>query len=119
MALGFSAETLVFRKYLDILIDSISGESHKELEIDNTTMETFRNIETILKTTSLSQLNYITTSFTLSKSAIDLVVNKYGNQLNSQFISPDLFDSRKHFDKVVKISKERDKNKKSKMYPSK
>lgn len=91
MALGFSAETLALRKYLDILIDSISGESHKELEIDNTTMETLKNIETILKTTSLSQLNYIATSYRLSKSAIDLVVSKYGNQLNKNFLSPDVF----------------------------
>jgi hypothetical protein len=79
LALGFSAETLAFRKYLDILIDSISGESHRELEIDNSTMETLKNIETILKTTSLSQLNYIASSYKLSKSAIDLVIGKYGN----------------------------------------
>lgn len=54
MASGFCAEIIVFRKYLDILIDSISSEGHKQLEIDNSTMETFRNIETILKTVSLS-----------------------------------------------------------------
>lgn len=59
MALGFSAETIAFRKYMDILVDSIAGEGQKELEIDNTTMETFKNIEVTLKTISLSELNYI------------------------------------------------------------
>lgn len=54
MATGFCAEILVFRKYIDILIDSITSEGHKEIEIDNTTMETLSNIETILKSTSLS-----------------------------------------------------------------
>jgi hypothetical protein len=50
MAHGFCAEILVFRRYIDILVDSITGESsRKELEIDNSTMETFKNIETILK----------------------------------------------------------------------
>ena len=54
MAVGFASESIVFRKYLDILVDSISGEAHKELEIDSTTMETFKNIEMIIKTISLS-----------------------------------------------------------------
>ena len=54
MAQGFCAEMLVFRKYLDILMDAIAGEGHKELEIDNSTMETLRNIEAILKSVALS-----------------------------------------------------------------
>jgi hypothetical protein len=54
MAKGFCSEMLVFRKYLDILIDSISGDGHREIEIDNSTMDTLKNIEAILKSISLS-----------------------------------------------------------------
>lgn len=91
MASGFCSEIIVFRKYIDILVDSISGEGQKELEIDGTTMETLKNLETILKTISLSQLTYIASNYNLAKSAIDLVVNKFGSQLKSDFISPDKF----------------------------
>jgi len=87
MATGFCAEIIVFRKYLDILIDSISGEGHRELEIDNSSMETFRNIEAILKCVSSSELTNIAMTYHIAKMTINLVVNKYGSQLNANFIS--------------------------------
>lgn len=67
----------MFRRYLEILVDSISGEGWKELEIDNSTMETFRNIECILKVISLNYINYVTRSVPLASESIKLVMNKY------------------------------------------
>lgn len=79
MASGFCAEIIVFRKYLDILIDSISGEGHKELEIDNSTMDTFKNIEAILKSVSSSEITNVSQTYKLAKMAMDLVINKFGS----------------------------------------
>jgi len=117
MALGSCAEVICFRKYLDILVDSISGEGYKELEIDNSTMETFRNIEITLKAISQSQLAYTASKYKLAKGAIDLVVNKYAN-LMKHFLSPDEFEKKKVVDRSVKIAKEKEKNKTQKLYPA-
>jgi hypothetical protein len=57
MAHGFCAEIIVFRKFLGILVDSMTsteGSAIRELEVDNSTMETLKNIEAILKGISLS-----------------------------------------------------------------
>ena len=110
MANGFCSEVVVFRKYLDLLIASISGEGFKELEIDASTVETFRTIETILKLISLSQLAIITESYKLTKSSLDTVIKKYTHLLNP-YITPDDFLQRKGIDRVVKIAKEKEKNK--------
>jgi hypothetical protein len=50
LATGFSPEILALRKYLDVLLSSISGENRKELEIDLQALEAFRNINKALKT---------------------------------------------------------------------
>eukprot|EP00347_Sterkiella_histriomuscorum_P005336 403357003 len=119
MASGFCAEIIVFRKYLDILIDSISGEGHKELEIDNSTMETFKSIEAILKSVSSSEITNVSQTYKLAKMAMDLVINKFGSQLGVSFFSQEKFAQSKAFDKACKISNEKTKNKQSKMYPTK
>ncbi|CDW81560.1 UNKNOWN [Stylonychia lemnae] len=119
MATGFCAEIIVFRKYLDILIDSISGQGHQELEIDNSTMETFRNIEAILKCVSSSELTNVSQTYHIAKMTINMVVNKFGSQLNSNFISQEKYQQNKAFDKAAKLSQEKSKNKQSKLYPSK
>jgi len=90
-ATGFCAEVIVFRKYLDILMDSLAGDAHDQLEIDNSTMETFRNLETLLKCTSLSQVTYVSLTYKLAKMAMDLVINKYGALLNPNFINQEKF----------------------------
>lgn len=117
--MGFCAEVLVFRKYLDILIDSISGEGHKELEIDNSTMETLKNIEAILRAAALSEIAYVAEQYKIAKMAMDLVINKYGAQLDGKFMSHEKFQHRKSVDRAVKIAKEKEKNKTAKTYPAK
>lgn len=51
--------------------------------------------------------------------AIDLVINKFGSTLGVQFFSQEKFTQSKAFDKACKLANEKNKNKQSKMYPSK
>lgn len=95
MAQGFSAEILVFRKYIEILMASIAGEGHKELEIDNSTMETLRNLEAILRSVSLSEITHTAQQYKIAKMAMDLVINKYGQQLPPTFMTYDKFTHKK------------------------
>ena len=58
-------------------------------------------------------------TYKLAKTAIDLVVNKYGAQLNPKFMSLERFQAKKGGDRACKIDKEREKNKTAKVYPAK
>lgn len=89
LATGFTAETIVFRKYVENLVDSISGEGWGELEIDNSTMETLRNLECILKLISLNNLTYVSRAIPIASESIKLVLSKFKNNIRRTFTSPD------------------------------
>ena len=116
---GFCAEILGTRKYFDVLLSSISGDAHKDLEIDIHALEAFRNIRRSLKTCCNSIATQIVDQTKVTKSAIDIVLNIMRDNTSIKIITQNEFIDKKKPDRIVVMKDEIERTSKSKKFPAK
>ena len=74
LATGFSPEVLALRNYFEILLQSISGDKMKPIELDAQVVDYLKSLQRSLSVISLSNNVQFTEHTKIVKGSIDLVV---------------------------------------------
>lgn len=109
---------VAFRKYIEILLTSISGEARKELEIDHNTIAALRNVSKVLRFCCGAIMTKFADQLKVSKGSIDLVLNKMKKTSKIKILTYAAYIEKKKPDRLAMMKKEIDKNKSNKNYPS-